>query len=124
MKKFIKFFLACFCMFVIFTLCKQRLMQLVVCLVTNTATMEINDIYLSGDDIHIKGWFYRVYEHYTSSNHNYYVKVHSGSNYIGSYWDKNDYYVDHTELQYVAGDDIKYNYKDVGFHLLFLQGIY
>ena len=116
MKKFIKFFLACFSMFVIFNIMQTKTYAAGGMLGGKYCNYEINQIYLEGDYVHVKGWFYRVYEHYTSSNHNYYVKVHSGNAYIGSYWDLNDYYVDHTELQYVAGDSIKYNYKDVGFH--------
>lgn len=116
MKRIVKLFLMCFVMFVIFSISQTKTYAAGGMLGGKYCNYEINDIYLSGDYIHVKGWFYRVYEHYTSSNHNYYVKVHSGSNYIGSYWDQNDYYVDHTELQYVVGDSIKYNYKDVGFH--------
>ena len=75
MKKFIKFFLACFSMFVIFNIMQTKTYAAGGMLGGKYCNYEINDIYLSGDYIHVKGWFYRVYEHYTSSNHNYNAKL-------------------------------------------------
>lgn len=83
---------------------------------------EINEISLSGDYIVVKGWMYRAYEHYRTNAQSYYVKVHSGSNYINTYWDQNDYWVDHTQLQW-AINGTNYDYADIGFHFR-IQKIY
>lgn len=80
---------------------------------------EINQIYLEGNNLHIKGWMYRNFENYTSGNHNYYVRVRSRSTgaYVGgTYWDLNDYYVSHTDLNWAEGNNKNYYFDDVGFH--------
>ena len=52
---------------------------------------DINEVYVSGGKIHIKGWYIaKRYQNYaaTPSSHNYYLTI---SGIDKQYWDKNDY---------------------------------
>ncbi|PWM79957.1 MAG: hypothetical protein DBY41_07135 [Clostridium sp.] len=93
---------------------------------------DINEVYVSGGKIHIKGWYIaKRYQNYaaTPSSHNYYLTI---SGIDKQYWDKNDYSSgDITNLEYSAGKSwcnsniwgqpgvnltCNYYYNDVGFH--------
>lgn len=82
-----------------------------------TIAYEINSIALEGDYIDVKGFLYYYGENHVNNGQSYYVKVHSGNNYIGTYKDLNDVYLDHTDFNwYDDGARPNYTYRDVGFH--------
>lgn len=76
---------------------------------------EINSVSWYGNYIDVKGWMNYAGIYHYSNQQSYYVRVHDGGTYVGTYYDINDYWVDHTELEWAVGFE-KIAYQDIGFH--------
>ena len=76
---------------------------------------EISSIEISSNNMIVKGWMYKVNEHH-DGNQTYTLRFKSGGTYLSqTYKDDNTYNINHTDMQYATGEDVKYQYPGVGF---------